>query len=141
MNKDLKQGLAIGIVFAAAVAAMSPIGAEASERCLSSASVERIDIEDRQTLRFEMRNGDVYLNKLNGSLMGSTFDTLTIERRPSTTQYCRMDRVGTIDPITRPNFPLPGRFGNIPYSASLGDFELVERSSWEKTGYLLGMKY
>ena len=125
MNKDMKQGLAIGVVFAAAVAAVTPIGSEAGERCLPEAAVDRIDIEDRQTLRFEMRNGDVYRNKLQGSLMGSKFDTLTIERNHRSAQYCRMDRVGTIDPVTRPGYPLPNQWGALPLSASLGDFELV----------------
>ena len=124
MNRDMKEGLGIGLVFAALIGVMST-ETQAEERCIPEASVDRIEVVDRRTLRFEMRNGDVYLNKLNGSLNGSfNFDPLVFDRTHRSAQYCRLDGVGVADRISRPG--IPGRFGSLPLSASLGNFELVE---------------
>ena len=90
--------------------------AVAQDRCLPSRSIDRVDMKDKNTLLFTMRNGTQYENKLTGSLFGFSSDSLVFEQRPSTGQYCRMDRVGL---LVR---PLMGS----PFTASLGYFVEVE---------------
>ena len=90
--------------------------AVAQDRCLPSRSVDRVDIKDKNTLLFTMRNGTQYENKLIGSLFGFKGDPLVFEQRPSTGRYCRMDRVGI----------LGGPFTSNPFTASLGFFVEVE---------------
>ena len=126
MNKNTKQGLALGVAFAALVSVM-PTKAEAQDRCIPEFSVDRIEVEDRNTLRFEMRNGDVYLNKLSGSLSGSyNFDPLVFDRTHRSAQYCRMDRVGILDRIARPTYPFQNH--SLMFTASLGEFVKVEET-------------
>lgn len=90
--------------------------AVAQDRCLPSQSIDRVDMKDKNTLLFTMRNGTQYENKLTGSLFGFSGDPLVFEQRPSTGQYCRMDRVGL---LARP-------FMGNPFTASLGYFVEVE---------------
>ena len=90
--------------------------AVAQDRCLPSRSIDRVDMKDKNTLLFTMRNGTQYENKLTGSLFGFSGDPLVFEQRPSTGQYCRMDRVGL---LARP-------FMGNPFTASLGYFVEVE---------------
>ena len=89
--------------------------AVAQDRCLPSRSIDRVDMKDKNTLLFTMRNGTQYENKLTGSLFGFSGDPLIFEQRPSTGQYCRMDRVGL----------LVSPMGN-PFTASLGYFVEVD---------------
>ena len=90
--------------------------AVAQNRCLPSRSIDRVDMKDKNTLLFTMRNGMQYENELTGSLFGLSGDPLVFEQRPSIGQYCRMDRVGLlVRPITVN-----------PYNASLGYFVEVE---------------
>ena len=88
----------------------------AQDRCLHSRSIDRVDMKDKNTLLFTMRNGTQYENKLTGSLFGFGSDPLVFEQRPSTGQYCRMDRVGL---LVRP-------FMGNPFTASLGYFVEVQ---------------
>jgi hypothetical protein len=121
MNKDLKQGLAIGVAFAALVSLM-PTKAEAteSERCISSFHVDRIERKDNRTLIFHMRNGQMWTNELFSPLFGFDNDPLIFERgRPSTTQYCYMDRVGVLQR------PYSVHMGN-PFTSSLGYFVSID---------------
>ena len=90
--------------------------AVAQDRCLPSRSIDRVDMKDKNTLLFTMRNGTQYENKLTGSLFGFSGDPLVFEQRPSTGQYCRMDRVGL---LVRPFM------GNL-FTASLVYFVEVE---------------
>ena len=120
MNKDLKHGLIIGVAFASLVALMpSKADATESERCISSFNVDRIERKDGRTLIFHMRNGQMWTNELFSPLFGFDNDPLIFERgRPSTTQYCYMDRVGVVQ---RP-YSLMGN----PYSSSLGYFVSID---------------
>ena len=102
--------------FLAFIIAILSSVAVAQDRCLPSRSIDRVDMKDKNTLLFTMRNGTQYENKLTGSLFGFTSDPLVFEQRPSTGQYCRMDRVGL---LVR---PLMGS----PFTASLGYFVEVE---------------
>ena len=118
MSKDLQEGLGLGIIFALMVAVWSTDAVAHGERCIPSTTVDRVDIIDRQTLEFHMRNGQVYRNTLFGTLVGSTSDPLIFERgRPSVTQYCRMDSVGTFGWVAS---------AVNPFTSSLGYFEPVE---------------
>ena len=90
--------------------------AVAQDRCLPSRSIDRVDVKDKKTLLFTMRNGTQYENKLNGSLFGFSRDPLVFELGPSTGQHCRMDRVGL---IARP-------FMSNRFTAFLGYFIEVE---------------
>ena len=90
--------------------------AVAQDRCLPSRSIDLVDVKDKKTLLFTMRNGTQYENKLTGSLFGFSRDPLVFEQRPSTVQHCRMDRVGL---LVRP-------FMGNPFTASLGYFVEVE---------------
>ena len=87
------------------------------DRCLPSRSMDRVDMKDKNTLLFTMRNGMQYENELTRSLFGFSGDLLVFEQRPSIGQYCRMDRVGLLVRPIRVN----------PYNASLGYFVEVER--------------
>ena len=102
--------------FLAFIIAILSSVAVAQDRCLPSRSIDRVDMKDKNTLLFTMRNGTQYENKLTGSLFGFSGDPLVFEQRPSTGQYCRMDRVGL---LARPIM------GN-PFTASLGYFVEVE---------------
>ena len=102
--------------FLAFIIAILSSVAVAQDRCLPSRSIDRVDMKDKNTLLFTMRNGTQYENKLTGSLFGFSSDSLVFEQRPSTGQYCRMDRVGL---LVR---PLMGS----PFTASLGYFVEVE---------------
>ena len=102
--------------FLAFIIAISSSVAVAQDRCLPSRSIDRVDMKDKNTLLFTMRNGTQYENKLTGSLFGFSGDPLVFEQRPSTGQYCRMDRVGL---LVRP-------FMGNPFTASLGYFVEVE---------------
>ena len=73
-------------------------------------------MKDKNTLLFTMRNGTQYENKLTASLFGFKRDPLVFEQRPSTGQYCRMDRVGL---LVRP-------FMGNPFTESLGYFVEAE---------------
>ena len=88
----------------------------AQDRCLPSRSIDRVDVKDKNSLLFTMRNGTQYENKLTGSLFGFSRDPLVFEQRPSTGQHCRMDRVGI---LARP-------FMGNRFTASLGYFVEVE---------------
>ena len=90
--------------------------AVAQDRCLHSRSIDRVDMKDKNTLLFTMRSATQYENKLTGSLFGFSGDPLVFEQRPSTSRYCRMDRVGL---FVRP-------FIGNPFTASLGYFVQVE---------------
>jgi hypothetical protein len=83
-------------------------------------------MKDKNTLLFTMRNGTRYENKLTGLLFGFSGDPLVFEQRPSTGQYCRMDRVGL---LVRP-------FMGNPFTASLGYFVEVD-GLW---GYAGGLR-
>ena len=102
--------------FLAFIIAILSSVAVAQDRCLPSRSIDRVDMKDKNTLLFTMRNGTQYENKLTGSLFGFSGDPLVFEQRPSTGQYCRMDRVGL---LARP-------FMGNPFTASLGYFVEVE---------------
>ena len=102
-------------ILAFIIATMSSVAA-AQDRCLPSRSVDRVDVKDKNTLLFTMRNGTQYENKLTGSLFGFSGDPLIFEQRPATGQYCRMDRVGL---LMRP-------FTGNPFTASLGYFIEVD---------------
>ena len=102
--------------FLAFIIAILSSVAVAQDRCLPSRSIDRVDMKDKNTLLFTMRNGMQYENELTGSLFGFSGDPLVFEQRPSIGQYCRMDRVGLlVRPITVN-----------PYNASLGYFVEVE---------------
>ena len=88
----------------------------AQDRCLPSRSIDRVDVTDKNTLLFTMRDGTQYENKLTGSLFGFIRDPLVFEQRPFTGQHCRMDRVGL---LARP-------FMGNRFTASLGYFVEVE---------------
>ena len=88
----------------------------AQDRCLPSRSIDRVDVKDKNTLLFTMRNGTQYENKLTGSLFGFSRDPLVFEQRPYTGQQCRMDRVGL---LARP-------FMGNRFTASLGYFVEVD---------------
>ena len=98
--------------FLAFIMAILSSVAVAQDRCIPSRSIDRVDMKDKNTLLFTMRNGTQYENKLTGSLFGFSGDPLVFEQRPSTGHYCRMDRVGL---LVRPVM------GN-PFTASLGYF-------------------
>lgn len=102
--------------FLAFIIAILSSVAVAQDRCLPSRSIDRVDMKDKNTLLFTMRNGTQYENKLTGSLFGFSSDPLVFEQRPSTGQYCRMDRVGL---LVRPFM------GNL-FTASLVYFVEVE---------------
>ena len=87
------------------------------DRCLPSRSMDRVDMKDKNTLLFTMRNGMQHENELTGSLFGFSGDLLVFEHRSSIGQYCRMDRVGL---LVRPIMVTP-------CNASLGYFVEVER--------------
>ena len=127
MDKDLKQGLALGVAFAALVSVM-PSKAhhgggddhdhEKGERCIPSLAVRNVDVQDRNTLRFEMISGDVYINRLSGSLSNSFgMDPLVFDHHYDSAQYCKFDSVGLKD-----RFP---RNDSMIFTASLGRFEKV----------------
>ena len=118
MDKDLKQGLVMGVAFATLVA-LIPSKADASqtERCISSFKVDRIERQDDDTLIFHMRNGRIWENRLFAPLVGFPNDPLIFERgRPSNTQYCYMDRVGVYNP----------QWSSLPFTSSLGYFVSID---------------
>ena len=102
--------------FLAFITAVLSSVAVAQDRCLPSRSIDRVDVKDKNTLLFTMRNGTQYENKLTGSLFGFSGDPLVFEHRPSTGQYCRMNHVGL---SAKPSM------GN-PFTVSLGCFVEVE---------------
>ncbi len=125
MNKDMKHGLAIGVVFAALVSAMpTKADEEIGERCIPELSVDRIVRDGNDALLFEMRNGDVYRNELRaGRLYGMKGDPLIFDRTHRSSQYCNLDRVGIYNPpVTRPNAI------STSFSGSLGRFVKVEEA-------------
>ena len=102
--------------FLAFITAVLSSVAVAQDRCLPSRSIDRVNVKDKNTLLFTMRNGTQYENNLTGSLFGSSRDPLVFEQRPSTSQHCRMDRVGL---LARP-------FMGNRFTAFLGYFVEVE---------------
>ena len=122
MTKDLKQGLALGVAFAALVSVMPTKAEPIEERCIPELSVDQIRRDGNDALLFEMRNGDVYRNELRGGrLYGLKGDPLIFDRTHRSSQYCNLDRVGVYNPPVRPHFPhFSGSF-----SASLGKFVKV----------------
>ena len=102
--------------FLAFIIAILSSVAVAQDRCLPSRSIDRVDMKDKNTLLFTMRNGTQHENKLTGSLFGFKRDPFVFEQRPSTGQYCRMDRVGLLVRLFMGN----------PFTASLGYFVEVE---------------
>jgi len=123
MNKDMKQGLAIGVVFAALVSAMpTKAEEEIGERCIPELFVDRIVRDGNDALLFEMRNGDVYRNELRaGRLYGLKGDPLVFDRTHRSSQYCNLDRVGVFNRMTMPHIATS-------LSASLGYFVKVEET-------------
>jgi hypothetical protein len=66
----------------------------AQDRCLPSRSIDRVDMKDKNTLLFTMRNGTRYENKLTGLLFGFSGDPLVFEQRPSTGHFVEVEGFG-----------------------------------------------
>ena len=63
------------------IIAVLSLAVVAQDRCLPSRSIDRVDVKDKNTLLFTMRNGTQYENKLTGSLFGFSRDPLVFEQR------------------------------------------------------------
>ena len=121
MTKDLKQGLAFGVAFAALVSVMPTKAEPVMQRCIPELSVDQIRRDGTDALLFEMRDGDVYRNELRGRLFGFSSDPLIFDRTHRSYQYCDFDRVGIYNRVTTPHF-------SSAFSASLGKFVKVEEA-------------
>lgn len=77
-----------------------PGAAAADENCLSQSRVLTRRAEGPTSLRFEMNDGTVYLNEVQGRCRSleraNNFDILSFDLTGS--QYCRGDRFRVVDP-------------------------------------------
>ena len=74
-------GFGLKYFLAFIIAILSSV-AVAQDRCLPSRSIDRVDMKDKNTLLFTMRNGTQYENKLTGSLFGFSSDHWYLSRGP-----------------------------------------------------------